>query len=109
MMILEVKKPIQRNKAHLKALLYSKLYDAGFDVYIDLVSNSLVHYTSGVKGYQKIQFDLVVFVDDKPKIVVLVDASSRRYTKASIMGVPIVKLKSSEYFQDVYRGILKMF
>lgn len=93
----------------MKALLYAKLYEAGFDVFIDMVSNALVSYTAGVKGYQKVQFDLIVFNDHKPVLAILVDASSRRYTKATILGVPIVRLKSDMYYQDAFRDVLKRF
>jgi hypothetical protein len=108
MEILELPKPIKRSKSHFKALLYTELYRKGFDVYIDVVSRALVKFTNDLKGYKQVKFDIVIYVDKDPKLLVMVDPTNRRGTKARFFGIPIISLHSEKYkdHQTAYKEII---
>lgn len=106
MIILEVPKPREKTKSHLKALVYAHLVNKGFDVFIDVTVNSLVKYTNGLKGYQKVRFDIVVYVGVKPVLVVMVSPNNRRFTKSSLFGIPRVVIDHKKYnLPEIYKEI----
>lgn len=57
---------------------------------MDVWSNALYQYTSGVKGYQKTKFDMVIYLDGKAKLIVNFTQKSRRLTKINMYKIPIV-------------------
>lgn len=109
MVLLGIDKP-ERNLAHFKALLYADLYNKGFDVHLDVWSNALYEYTSGVKGYQKTKFDIVIFVEDKARLIVNFSKNSRRKTKIGFYRIPIVnvdvdKWEKSYWMKEVIKKL----
>ena len=91
MILLDIDKP-ERGQGHYKALIYADLFKRGFDVHLDVWSNSLFQYTSGVKGYQKTKFDIVIYIDDKARLIVNFSKKARRNTKISMYKIPIVHI-----------------
>ena len=112
MELLDIKKPEGHSRSHYKALLYTRLYQAGFQVYIDLVSTALVRYTSGMKGYKQVKFDIVVFLDQTPTLIINFAPSNRRATKARWYGVPMVIVTKDMFTQrdsdidNLYRKVI---
>jgi hypothetical protein len=90
MIILNIEKPKRIGKSHYKAILYTYLYEKGFDVYIDVHSNALVRYTNKLKGYQKMMFDIVVYIEDKPSLVINFNPNQRRKTKTQLFSIPAI-------------------
>jgi hypothetical protein len=97
MVLLEINKPDRKSMAHYKALVYVDLLSKGFDVYLDVTSNALFQYTSGLKGYQKTKFDIIIFIEDKPRLVVNFSKSNRRNTKMGLFGIPILTVDVNKW------------
>lgn len=97
MEILEIPKPKEKNKSHLKAELYTRLNNLGYDVYLDVVADTLFKYTKGIKGYQKTKFDLVIYVKDRAIMVVMVSPTNRRFTKSKFYGLPVIVLDHRKF------------
>lgn len=110
MNVLDIVKPKTRNKSHLKALLFADLINRGYDVFIDVTSNSLVQYTKGLKGYAKIKFDIVIYIKDKPLIAIMINPTNRRFTKSKFYGIPIIVLDHRKYTRkEAFEELLKRF
>lgn len=107
MELLSIPKPREKSKAHLKALIYVYLLDKGFDVWIDVSSNALIRYTNGLKGYQKVRFDIVVYDGNKPLLVIGISPGNRRFTKTQFFGIPVIVLDHRKFnLSEIQREIM---
>jgi len=109
MVLLEISKP-KRNLAHYKALVYADLYKKGFDVYLDVWNYALFEYTQGIKGYQKVKFDMVIFVDDKAKLIINFTKNTRRNTKIRMYKIPIIHIDVDKWekvnpVKEIYKAL----
>lgn len=65
-----MKYPTHESSAEVQAILYTRLKDLGYDVFLEVPEDNCYYNDRFKKGFRKARYDIVIFSRKIPKIVI---------------------------------------